>query len=198
MTLNTTSGVNDLAKPDLEHAVRSRSWIMRTLLRWGWPLLYAATVVALIWWYEFRPARWGLNDLQGTWRAVTGEPPEERSVDSYCFVDGEDEWFVYDFEGGWRVQRNRISIRPAENFFVVRSAFGFDYGTTREADYFVYLKNDTLYEIRGLADLDPMNAGEIRKLRRTDSLPDVARTAIREYVERISKKQRDEGQPPRP
>jgi hypothetical protein len=86
----------------------------------------------------------------------------------------------------WEVQRSRITVRPADNFFVVRRAFGFDYGNTRETEYILHIKNDEMYILRGLARLDSVRENTVEKLRSVDSLPDGARDSIQEYLHRIS------------
>lgn len=185
MTSNSNSDSNALAESRTEPiAERSRKSSELALFRWGWPLLYVATVAALIWWYEFRPAQTGLGDLQGTWREVTGAPPEERPTDSYLQVDSNETWFVSAREQDWRVLRSRISVRPARNCFVVRRSFGSDYGgNTIETEYVVYLKDGAFYHLAGLADLDPVNEPKVRKFRKGDALPDAAAEAIRVYTD---------------
>ncbi len=122
--------------------------------------------------------------IQGTWRVVEGVIPNERLGEAYLHVDDNETWFVYPLSGKWDVQRSHITIRPADGFFVVRRAFGFDYGNTRETEYIVCLKNDELYVLRGLARLDSVRENSIEKLRSVDSLPTDARKSIQEYLER--------------
>lgn len=151
-----------------------------------WVLLYAITVSAMVWWYEFRPAWNAARQIQGNWCEVEGRIPDERLGDSFMQITGDDTWRVYPFHGQWEVQRSRITVRPAENFFVVRRAFGFDYGTTRETEYILCIKGDGLYVLRGLATLDSVRDYTAVKLQRVDSLPDGAGDSIREYLERLS------------
>lgn len=180
---NAISTQREVSESELStDATGTRPPRMRWMLRWGWPVFYIVTVAALIWWYEFRPARTGLGDLQGNWQEVTGAPPEERPTDSYLQVDSSETWFVSAGEQDWRVLRSRISVRPARNCFVVRRGFGSDYGgNTRETEYVVYLKDGAFYHLAGLADLDPVNEPKVRKFRSGDALPDAAKDAIRAY-----------------
>jgi hypothetical protein len=149
-----------------------------------WPLVFTITVAALIWRYEFRPLQEATSQLQGTWRLAVGAPPNERREDSFIYFDENESWDAYQNQDSWRADRSRISLERAENFFLVRRSFGFDYGTTRETEYVLFLKGDRLYVLHGLADLDPVQQGEIRKFWRTDALPDAASDAIRESLER--------------
>jgi hypothetical protein len=110
--------------------------------------------------------------------------PNERLGKSYLHVDDNETWLVYPLSGEWNVQRSRITVRPANGFFVVSHAFGFDYGNTRETEYIVYQKNDELYILRGLAQLDSVKQNKIEKLRSGDSLPSDAMQSIQEYLDR--------------
>lgn len=130
-----------------------------------------------------------LLKIQGTWREVDGMIPNERLGDSYVHVDDNESWLVYPLNGEWNVQRSRIRIRPADGFFIVRLAFGFDHGNTRETEYIVYMKNDELYILRGLARFDTVKRNTIEKLRSSGSLPSDAMQSIQEYLERNSTEQ---------
>lgn len=149
-----------------------------------WPIAYTLTVATLIWRYEFRPLQEASNQLQGTWQASVGAPPNERRKDSFIHFDGNESWYAYQHLDAWRANRSRISLERAENFFLVRRSLGFDYGTTRETEYVLFLKDDRLYMLHGLADLDPVRQGEIRKFWKTDVLPEAASDAIRASLER--------------
>lgn len=163
----------------------ARTGFVRAILKFRWLLLYTATVTTMIWWYEFRPARIASQRIQGTWRQIEGLIPNERLGDAYRHVDENEAWLAYPFCGEWNVQRSRITIRPADGFFVVRRAFGFDYGNTRETEYVVFLKNDELYILRGLARFDSVMENTVEKLRRIDALPTDARQSIHQYLDEI-------------
>lgn len=165
----------------------SRARILRASFRFFWPVLYLTTVAGMIWWYEFRPTVQVSRTIQGTWQTVEGMIPNEQRGNSYLHIDGNDSWFVYPFRDEWQVHRSRINVRPAEHFFVVRRSFGFDYGTTREREYVLHLKNDAMYILRGLARLDSVMERSIEKLRSVDSLPDDAKASIQKYLQRTQK-----------
>jgi hypothetical protein len=158
-------------------------------------ILYVATIAALLWWYEIRPAWMGSRQLQGTWREIEGVMPNERLGESYFHVNDDETWFVYPRNGKWDVQRSRIAIRPADHFFVVRRAFGFDYGNTRETEYVVFLKNNELYVLRGLSPFDPVTECTIEKRSRVDSMPGDAAESIQAYLNRIAPAPSDEQAP---
>jgi hypothetical protein len=149
----------------------------------------------MIWWYEFRPTTLASQNFQGTWRIMEGIIPDERPGESYLHVDNNETWLLYAGRDGWNIQRSRIKLRPAENFFVVERAFGFDYGNTREAEYIVCLKNDDLYTVRGLARFDPVREYTIEKLRRVDSLPTDATDSIQQYLDRIRARPKKSDEP---
>ena len=113
---------------------------------------------------------------------VEGVIPDERLGKSYMQIDDNETWLAYPLSGEWNVQRNRITISRADNFFLVRRAFGFDHENTRETEYIVCLKNDEMYILRGLARLDSVRENTIEKRRRVDSLPTDAQERIREYL----------------
>tara|TARA_R110002020_G_scaffold53838_7_gene150172 strand:+ start:509 stop:988 length:480 start_codon:yes stop_codon:yes gene_type:complete len=148
--------------------------------------MYGVTVATMIWWYEFHPVQLAEREIQGTWRAVEGVIPDERSGDSFLHVKDNETWLVYPLGDKWEVQRSRITVRPADNFFVVRREFGFDYGNTRETEYIVHIKKDEMYILRGLSRLDSVRVNTIDKLRSGDSLPDGASISIQEYLQRVT------------
>lgn len=158
--------------------------IVREILRARWFIVYLTTVVGLIWFYEFRPVGQAWTGIQGTWRIVQGEIPDEKLGESYFQVAGSETWLVYPDSDGWGVQRSRIAVKPADGFFLVKRAFGFDSGNTRETEYIVFRRDDELYIIRGLAEFDPVKERTVEKLRSVESLPDDARESIKEYLRR--------------
>ncbi len=164
----------------------------KALVRARWLILYVVTVAALLWWYEIRPASVASRQLQGMWRALEGTTPNERFRDSYLHVHDDETWLLYPFADKWNVVRSRITVRPADNFFVVQRAIGFDYGNTRETEYIVCLKNDELYLVRGLAQFDPAMQNTIEKLRRVDSMPEDALEAVEAYLDRRARMSSDE------
>jgi hypothetical protein len=89
----------------------------------------------------------------------------------YFHVVGSDTWLTYPRRSKWTASRSRISIRPADDFFIVRREFGFDYGNTRETEYIIRLANNRLYLVRGMAALDSMMERKIEKLRSIKELP---------------------------
>jgi hypothetical protein len=86
------------------------------------------------------------------------------------------------------IHRSRVEIRPADNFFVVRRSFGFDYGhrNPRETEYVVCLKECKLCLVHGLATLDSVTEKSITELRSIDDLPADAKRAIDNYLKRRS------------
>ncbi len=140
----------------------------------GWLLLYAATVAGIVWWYEIRPSQRAHRQLQGTWQYTEGMGHEERLKEVYFQVVGSDTWLTYPLRAKWIASRSRISIRPANDFFIVRRESGGEYGggrNTRETEYIIRLANDRLYFVRGMATLDPMQERKIEKLRSIEQLP---------------------------
>jgi hypothetical protein len=166
--------------------------VVRTLRRFGWPILYVTTVAAMLWWYEIRPANNAVEQMQGAWQVVEGEFPDQQFTDDYLYIDRNETWSVYPKPDRATVHRSRIEVRPADNFFVVRRAFGFDYGNTRETEYIVCLKNHQLYILRGLAQLESVRKTSVEKLRRVDALPDEVEQSIKKYLDRIERAAPDE------
>lgn len=162
------------------------SWqpVKRLLQRMAWPVLYLLTVGSLVWWYEIRPRQQALEAMQGLWQSYEGRIPHEQPLESYLQIDGHEAWRVYPGYEKWVVKHDRLSLRPARNFFVVRRQFGFDYGTTRESEYVVCIKDNALYHVRGVARLDPMLEGAVEVRRPAEKLPPEAIAAIQHYIER--------------
>ena len=145
----------------------------------GWSLLYAATVSGILWWYEIRPSQRAHRQLQGAWQYTEGMGHEERLKEVYFQVVGSDTWLTYPLRSKWIASRSWISIRPANDFFIVRREFGRDYGgNTRESEYIIRLANDRLYFVRGMATLDSMQERKIEKLRSIEQLPPAAARII--------------------
>ncbi len=179
---NVTRDIHAEAGIARKHNDSGRIGMMRAIVKLRWVFLYAITVLTIIWWYEFRPAQLASWKLQGDWQSVEGVIPNEQLGESYLHIDDNETWFVYPASDKWNVQRSRITLKQADNFFVVRRSFGFDYGNTRETEYIVCFKNDEVYMLRGLARLDSVKERSVEKLRRVDSLPDKAMECIREYL----------------
>ena len=170
--------------PCMLHMNDSQSPLRPVTRRLFWPVLYLATVAGLIWWYEFWPAWHAKRQLQGTWRQVKGVPSQPQ--ESLLSIEGNQSWFLYPRQDQWQAVRSRISIKKADNFFTVRRAVGFDYGTTRETEYIVCIKDERIYILRGVAMLAPETTPSVDKFFIEKDPPSAALDAIREYLERQS------------
>lgn len=180
---NRTSAQTDRppASPDAAAPNPKRS---RLLFLIPWLLIYVTTVVGMYWWYEIRPRTQATQQLQGTWQLQDGDRFNPQAQEIYLHIDGDEAWWAYPQPDGWFLSRSRIQLKMTDEFFVVDRAIGFDYGTTRESEFIVYLRNGRLYTVRGLAKLDPADEFEIQQLHRTDNLPASAKQAVAEYLER--------------
>lgn len=185
--ITTTNQTDSLAEPSSPAFSPWRNGLLLVLFKIRWILLYVFTISALIWWYEFRPIQTASMKMQGDWQWSEGKLPNEQLLEKYLHVDKSESWFVYPLRDEWHVQRNRLTINRADDFFVVRRAFGFDHGTTRETEYVVCLKNDGLYILRGLTRLDSVLTPSVEKLRSVRSLPDNAKKEIEEYLSKLTK-----------
>ena len=158
-----------------DRAVGRRLKFAKTLVavrRFGWLLLYTVTILGIIWWYKIRPSWEAHRQLQGTWQFTEGFVHEERLKETYFQVVGSETWLTYPLRSKWTGSRSRISVQPADDFFIVRREIGSDYGRNiRETEYIVRLANDRLYLVRGMATLDAMKERKIEKLRRIKQLP---------------------------
>lgn len=143
-----------------------------------WLSLDALTIVAFLVWYEVWPV-WNIQrQMQGRWQFTAGVQAEERLRDVYFQIIGRDTWLTYPgWQGKWDVQRSRIQIRPARDFFIVTRHYDFGGANRYHTEYIVRMVDDRLYRVRGMARLD---GGErkIDKLRRVKQLPPEALTAI--------------------
>ncbi len=169
----------ELAGPTSVDRAGSRFGFLRRLLawpRWGWLLFYAGSVAGVIWWLQVRPTWDAMRQLQGVWQYTTGVGPEERLDEVYFQVVGSETCLTYPLRGKWTANRSRISIRPADDFFIVRREFGFR--NKRETEYIIRLANDHLYLVRGMAKLDAMRERSIEKLRSIKELPAPAQRTI--------------------
>lgn len=154
-----------------------------------WLTVCLVSIGMMYWWFEFRPGNVALQQMQGTWQKVDGVIPEEKMAEVYFHVQGNETWLAYQGPSGgdkWELQRSRIkSVRPARNFFVVRRGYRFDWGRNEvETEYIVCLNNDGLFQVQGLAPMAPTREYVVRKQRRTETLPDKAKDAIQEYLDR--------------
>lgn len=175
MTASSNANTSEAPKPE-EPSGRG---VGRQFWNWRWPLLYVLTLAAVIWWYEFRPAMQARQMLQGSWQRTEGVVPDEKRLDTYFHVRGDETFFTYQSSKGWQASRSRVELEPLRDAYLVRRQFGYDYGgTTRENEYIIYLKDDRLYMIHGLATLSPTLKRDIAKLYRVDTPPKGAIDAI--------------------
>lgn len=162
----------------------ARGRFARLVSRSFWPILYVVTIVVIVWWYESGAGVLASSRMQGVWQQVEGEAHLETLTDNRFLIDGNETWFTYPMEDDWTVLRSRISIRPADGFFLVKRTFGFDWGNTRETEYIVFLRGNQMYLLHGLAKLDPMREYRATKYRRADQVPDEVSEAIDDYLVR--------------
>ncbi|MCA8988562.1 MAG: hypothetical protein KDA78_13015 [Planctomycetaceae bacterium] len=146
----------------------------------GWMFLYVGTVAGIVWWYEYRPMQQATQKIQGTWQFVEGNIPQEKAQEMYLQIEGDRTWLVYPFQDEWHSQLSQIKLKPAENFFLVDRTFGFGQKNLRESEYYLYLKNNDLYLINGLARMDRARERKIEKLKSVESLPDNAAKSMQE------------------
>lgn len=179
-TVNQRSAEEMADSPEQARPASRRFRRFVFLLRW--PMLYLATIAAIIGWYEVGRGELAASEMEGTWRVVEGEFDAEEFTDSHLFVSGNETWFGYPADGSWQVQRSRISVKPANDFYLVTREFGFDYGNTRSTEYILFRKGDQLYILHGLARLDSVRDYSAQKFRRVEQLPAEAVDAIDAYL----------------
>ena len=155
------------------------SWRQRLFPTWqatAWPIVYAATVLALLGWYELWPRVRVQRELQGTWQLTAGKDHEEKGLPSYWDISG-GETRVYGKrsnapDSDWDVRKSSIKVRPSRDFFVVTRNYSLGKpGRSYERDYVICLHDDKFYIVNGIGQISPATEYQISMLRRVNELP---------------------------